>query len=328
MLYQLSYCRRMLKNMLSFESECKGTAFFLTDQIFLKKNAKKVRFLGFLWYIWHFLTTFVVDSSIMQRTPEQIAYVKLQSRLTKRFHKACADYGLIADGDHILIGLSGGKDSLALVEFLGRRAQIYVPRFRVTAVHIRVKDRDYHSDLSYLESFCARVHVPFVVRDTEIARKTSSPVDSTSDNSLEAKEKHPCFLCSWYRRKALFDVAQELGCNKIALGHHKDDLVETLLMNLIFQGSVATIPPLLQMEKMPIQMIRPLCLIEEKDLVRYAELSAYEKQVKLCPFEKVSSRSEIKGLLRQLEGLNADVRDSIWGAMENIKNDYLPRKVK
>ena len=264
----------------------------------------------------------------MNKTPEEIALAKLRNRLTKRFHKACADYGLIADGDHVLVGLSGGKDSLALVEFLGKRAQVYVPRFKVTAVHVRVKERDYHSDLSYLEDFCARVRVPLIIRDTEIARKASSLEDAASGYSLEAKgkEKHPCFLCSWYRRKALFDVAQELGCNKIALGHHKDDLVETLLMNLIFQGSVATIPPLLQMEKMPIQMIRPLCLIEEKDIQQYANLSGYEKQVKLCPLEKVSNRAEVKQLLAQLEALNPNVRDSIWGAMENIKSDYLPKR--
>ena len=125
----------------------------------------------------------------------------------------------------------------------------------------------------------------------------------------------------------LFDVAQELGCNKIALGHHKDDLVETLLMNLIFQGSIGTIPPLLQMEKMPIQMIRPLCLIEEIDIARYAELSGYQKQTKLCPLEKVSSRAEIKTLIQQLEQLNPDVRNSIYSAMENIKAEYLPHRL-
>ena len=268
----------------------------------------------------------------MQRTAEEIELIRLRSRLTKRFHKACADYGLIADGDHILIGLSGGKDSLALVEFLGKRAQVYVPRFQVTAVHVRVKERDYHSDLSYLEEFCARVRVPLVVKDTEIvkARRASGVENAVGGDTLEVKgkEKHPCFLCSWYRRKALFDVAQELGCNKIALGHHMDDLVETLLMNLIFQGSVGTIPPLLQMEKMPIQMIRPLCLIEEKDIQHYAELSQYEKQTKLCPLEKVSSRAEIKELLKQLETLNPNVRDSIYGAMENIKEEYLPKKLQ
>jgi tRNA(Ile)-lysidine synthase TilS/MesJ len=258
---------------------------------------------------------------VMNKTPEEIALQKLRARLTKRFHKACADYGLIADGDHILVGLSGGKDSLALIEFLGKRAQVYVPRFQVTAMHVRVKERDYHSDLSYLEEFCARVRVPFIVRDTEIGDEAKGEM-----REAKGKEKDPCFLCSWYRRKALFDVAKELGCNKIALGHHQDDLIETLLMNLVFQGSISTIPPLLQMEKMPLQMIRPLCLIEEKDIARYAELSGYEKQLKLCPLEKVSSRAKVKDLLTQLEALNPNVRDSIWGAMENIKADYLPKR--
>ena len=253
--------------------------------------------------------------SDMEKTPEQIALIKLRARITKRFHKACADYGLIADGDHILIGLSGGKDSLALVELLGKRAQIHVPQFKVTAVHVRVKERDYHSDVRYLEDFCARVRVPLIVRDTSIG-----------DQTPEMKEKDPCFLCSWYRRKVLFEVAQELGCNKIALGHHKDDIVETLLMNLIFQGSISTIPPLLQMEKMPIEMIRPLCLIEEEEIAQYAQLCDFEKQIKLCPLEKVSSRAQIKELVKQLERLNPNVRESIWGAMENIKTGYLPRK--
>ena len=249
----------------------------------------------------------------MELTPEQVEPRRLQSRLTKRFHKACADYGLIADGDHVLVGLSGGKDSLALVELLGKRAQIFVPRFRVTALHVRVRERAYLSDMSALEKFCRAFGVSLIVKDTEITEKPARG------------EKDPCFLCAWYRRKVLFETAQELGCNKIALGHHKDDIVETLLMNLVFQGAFATMPPCLPMEKMPIQIIRPLCLIEEKDLVRYAELQAYPKQTRLCPFEKESSRAEVKQLLTTLERLNPNVRDSLWGAMQNIKPDYLPK---
>ena len=235
---------------------------------------------------------------------------QLQARLTRRFHKACADYGLIADGDHILIGLSGGKDSLALVELLGRRAAIYKPRFTVTALHVRVKERDYQTDLSYLESFCAEAGVPLVVRDVEIG---------------EGEVENPCFLCAWYRRKTLFNVAQELGCNKIAFGHHKDDIVQTLLMNLIYQGAFATMPPILRMDKMPIQIIRPLCLIEEADLIRYAELRGYEKQIKLCPFEHVSARTKVKDLLEQIKALNPEALDTIYNAMTNIKPDYLPQ---
>ena len=240
------------------------------------------------------------------KSPEPIELAKLQSRLTKRFHKACADYSLIEQGDHILIALSGGKDSLALVELLGRRAQIFVPRFKVTAIHVRVKDRAYISDLSYLQSFCDEHHVPLIVRDTAI---NSLPYEGRDG------EGSPCFLCSWYRRKALFDAAQELGCNKIAFGHHKDDIVETLLMNLIFEGKFTTIYPKLQMDKMPLQLIRPLCLIEERDLTRYAALRGFVPQKQPCPFERASARTDIKSLVADLERLNPNVRDSLWGAI-------------
>lgn len=242
----------------------------------------------------------------------------LRRKITQHFHKACADYGLIADGDHILIGLSGGKDSLLLTELLGRRAKIYKPRFTVTALHVRVKERDYHTDLSYLESFCREAGVPLVVRDVEIG--------PNPDPSPKGREiANPCFLCSWYRRKTLFNVAQELGCNKIAFGHHRDDVAQTLLMNLIFQGAFATMPPILQMEKMPLQLIRPLCLIDEADIVAYAAMRGYEKQTKLCPFEHVSSREKVKGLLEQIKQLNPEAIDSLYGAMTNIKTDYLPK---
>lgn len=258
----------------------------------------------------------------MQKSPEQIETERLRARLTKRFHKACADYGLIADGDHILIGLSGGKDSLALVELLGRRAQIYKPRFQVTAVHVRVKERAYQTDLSYLEHFCAEAKVPLIVRDVEIGELPETP--DSQPRTSHAQNASPCFLCSWYRRKALFDLAQEIGCNKIALGHHRDDVAQTLLMNLIYQGTIATIPPILPMAKMPLSLVRPLYLVDEADIARYAELRGYQKQPKLCPFEHVTSREKAKDLLAQIKAVNPEALDSIFGAMSNIKAEYLP----
>ena len=256
----------------------------------------------------------------MNKTPKQIALDKQRDRLTKRFHKACADYSLIADGDHILIGLSGGKDSLLLTELLGRRAQIYVPKFKVTALHVRVKERDYHTDLSYLESFCKEANVPLLVRDVEI---TNEGVNELTNERVA--KANPCFLCSWYRRKTLFNVAQEIGCNKIAFGHHRDDVAETLLMNLIFQGTFATMPPILQLDKMPLQLIRPLCLIDEADIIRYAEMRGYQKQPKLCPFEHVSSREKVKKILADIKTLNPEAIDSLYGALTNIKTEYLPK---
>ncbi|MCM1034140.1 MAG: tRNA 2-thiocytidine(32) synthetase TtcA [Paludibacter sp.] len=250
----------------------------------------------------------------MERTEKEIEIIRLEKRITRLFHQACSDYGLIEDGDHILIGLSGGKDSLALVELLGRRSKIYKPRFRVSAVHISVENIGYQSDTTYLSDFCQNHGVRFIHYTTRF------------DDSTDQRKSH-CFLCSWYRRKALFEVAKQEGCSKIALGHHKDDIVETLLMNLVFQGNFGSISPKLQMQKFPMTLIRPLCLIEEKDLQRYATLCQYQKQQKLCPYEKESSRSDIKNLIQELEKFNPHVRDSLWGAMENIKTEYLPHKI-
>ena len=246
----------------------------------------------------------------------------MNTKIVRLFHKACADYGLIEDGDHILVGLSGGKDSLALTELLGARAKIYKPRFRVTALHVRVKERDYHSDISYLERFCEAAGVPLMVKDVEIGNEGVKELKNE-----RAKEANPCFLCAWYRRKTLFNVAQEIGCNKIAFGHHRDDLIETMLMNLIYQGTFATMPPMLQMDKMPLRIIRPLCLIDEQALIALAAERGYEKQTVLCPFEHVSSREKAKELLRQIKAMSPEAMDSMYGALSNVKTDYLPNKI-
>ena len=246
----------------------------------------------------------------------------MNTKIVRLFHKACADYGLIEDCDHILVGLSGGKDSVALTELLGARSKIYKPRFRVTALHVRVKERDYHSDISYLERFCEDAGVPLIVRDVEIENEGVKELKNE-----RAKEANPCFLCSWYRRKTLFNVAQEIGCNKIAFGHHRDDLIETMLMNLIYQGTFATMPPMLQMDKMPLRIIRPLCLIDEQALIDLASERGYVKQTVLCPFEHVSSREKAKELLRQIKAMSPEAMDSMYGAMSNVKTDYLPHKI-
>lgn len=252
--------------------------------------------------------------------------VRLRKHLITRFHKACADYNLIEDNDHILIGLSGGKDSLALVELLGQRQKIYVPKFRVSAAHVIVENIGYKSDTEYLNEFCREQGVDFHLIRTSYNEYEPIITDKQLSSTNDHKRKNHCFLCSWYRRKALFDLAKEIGCNKLALGHHKDDIVETLLMNLMFQGAFATIPPQLKMDKFPMTLIRPLCLIKEENLKLYSEMREYKQMPKLCPFEKESSRAEVKRLVKDLERFNPNVLDSIWSAMENIKTDYLPKK--
>ena len=240
---------------------------------------------------------------------------KTLQTIQNKFKKAINDYRLIDNDDHILIGLSGGKDSLALVELLGERMKIFIPRFKVTAAHISVENISYQSDMSYLQAHCEQVGIQFVHHITRF------------DDSVDTR-KSTCFLCSWHRRKALFEVAQKLGCNKISLGHHLDDMTETLLLNLVYQGSFGTMPPKLKMDIFDMTIIRPLALISEKEMKEMERIRAYQKQIKNCPHEKDSSRRDAKNLITELEKWNPNVRQSIWGAMENIKADYLPQKIK
>lgn len=254
-------------------------------------------------------------------TLEEKAHQKLRKRLQQKLNRACAEYGLIEDGDHILVGLSGGKDSLALVELLGARQKIFVPHFKVSATYVSMSNIGYKSDLDYLREFCETAGVDFHHVETSFDER----VDAEDAKQMHRQKTH-CFLCSWYRRKALFDKAKELGCNKIALGHHKDDIVETLLLNLVYQGSFSTIAPRLQMERFPMTVVRPLCLIEEKELAEYAESAGYKKVDRQCPYERESARAAAKKIVGELEQLNPAVRDSLWGAMHNVKEGYLPRR--
>ena len=240
---------------------------------------------------------------------------KIMRRLEQRFNKGVVKYRLIEDGDKILIGLSGGKDSLALLELLARRSRILKPKFTVIAVHVGMTNIPYQSDLEYLKSYSESLEVPFVHYETSF--------DPSTDT-----RKSPCFLCSWNRRKALFMVAKEQGCNKIALGHHMDDILETLLMNITYQGAFSSMPPRLVMKKFDMTIIRPMCLVHEADLMELAQVRGYRKQVKNCPYESQSSRSTMKGILKQLEEMNPEARYSLWGSMTNVQEELLPAIIK
>lgn len=228
-----------------------------------------------------------------------------------RLKQAIEKYALVQDDDKVLIGLSGGKDSMALVELLGRRMQIFRPRFRALAVHVVMKNIPYQGELKLLEKHCSEFGIPFLLRETQF--------DASTD-----KRKSPCFLCSWHRRKVLFETAKAEACNKIALGHHRDDILETLLVNMFFQGSIQSIPPLLRMDKFEQTLIRPLCLISEPELEQWAELRQYPSLLKQCPYEKSSYRPEIRKLIESMEKLNPQARNSLWASMQHIYPDYLP----
>lgn len=236
-------------------------------------------------------------------------------KIERRFNKAIKDYRLLAEGDNILIALSGGKDSLTLLELLAKRQQIFKPKINVTAAHIRLKNIEYFSDSTVLKNFCKNHNITFHLIESEF--------DTSTD-----KRKSPCFLCSWNRRKELFNLAQKLGCNKLALGHNMDDFLETMLMNITFQGTFSSMTPIMKMNKFPLTIIRPLCLIKENDIETYSRQVQHPQQIKKCPHECNSNREEMKKLLKHLEKLNPEVHYNLWGCMSNIQHELLPPKIE
>jgi tRNA(Ile)-lysidine synthase TilS/MesJ len=252
---------------------------------------------------------------------------QLFHHINERFVKAFATYRLLEDDDHVLVGLSGGKDSLCLLELLAKRARISHPRFTVEALHVRMANISYETSTDYLQRFCDELGVKLHIVTTSFSAEPTAAAETAAETAAEvaahddagqksaSRPKPPCFLCSWNRRKQLFNLAQQLGCNKIALGHHQDDLLTTALMNLTFQGRFGTMPARMAMRKMPLTIIRPLCLVAEEDIRRYAELSGYEKQLKQCPYEHDSHRTSIRTLYDTMERLNPEARFSLWNAL-------------
>ena len=268
----------------------------------------------------------------------------LEEKLWKTFNKALGQYQLIDEDDKILVGLSGGKDSLFLLEMLARRQHILKPRFTLEALHVRMTNVQYETDTTYLQSFCDHLGVPLHIITTSFSPtptaeapvsadagvpssapvSTSAPVPAagpvpavSTAGAIAGSKKPACFLCSWQRRKQLFNLAQELNCTKIAFGHHQDDIIHTALMNLTFQGHFSTMPAKLKMRKMPLTIIRPLCLCQEDDIRQYAEEHHYEKQIQLCPYEHDTNRTTAQTLFQHMQQLSKEARYSIWHALES-----------
>ena len=240
-----------------------------------------------------------------------------KNKVTRLFNEALRRYGLIADGDHVLVGLSGGKDSMALLELLAQRSRIFIPRFEVEAAFVRMSDIPYQSDEDYLQSFAASHGVSLHIVETSSLSANENGAGPAADIPTGGEQKKPvCFQCSWQRRKKLFETAKELGCNKIALGHHRDDLMETALMNLTFQGQFSTMCPKMQMDRFPMTIIRPLCLIREREMELWAESHSYKKQINNCPFESASKRFNMKQIVAELEQMNPEFAYTFYRAIE------------
>jgi tRNA(Ile)-lysidine synthetase-like protein len=238
----------------------------------------------------------------------------------KTFKKICRKVGvtlrdqkMLEPNDHILVGLSGGKDSMILLETLAERRNALPFNFNITAAHINVTNIDYMANIAEMESICKEWSVNFILKET--------PIELAKD-----KKKTLCFACSWQRRKALFELSNELNCNKIALGHHRYDALETLLINMIYHGSISSLPYELNMFDEKIKLIRPLLDMDENLLKEYSKLRAYNTEDKKCPNEENNKRKDIRELINSIEQLHGKGSYNMYKSMDKIFDEYLPQK--
>jgi len=227
---------------------------------------------------------------------------KAVHRVLRHFMQGVREFSLIEPGDRVLLGLSGGKDSLALLELLAGMRRKYNRSFFLEALHVRMQGIDYWSNTDYLAEMCRKNEVAFHVSEGAF------PQDRN-------ERRTPCFLCSWTRRKQLFSMAQEHACNKLALGHHQDDILRTALMNLTFTGTFSTMPAKLKMRKFPLSVIRPLCKVSEADLKIWAGQKGYVPPLKDCPHEHSSRREDITSVLDAMQSLCPEARNHLWHAL-------------
>ncbi|MBN2484456.1 MAG: tRNA 2-thiocytidine biosynthesis protein TtcA [Bacteroidales bacterium] len=235
---------------------------------------------------------------------------KFINTLNTRIGRTIIKQKLITGGDRVLVALSGGKDSLVLLEALADRKRHFPFKFDLYAAHITIKGIGYKTDVDYLKSLCNELGVEFVNKEAEIGRQGG-------------KKKTECFLCSWHRRKALFALTKQLNCNKLAFGHHMDDAVETLLMNMVFHGSVSSMPFEIEMFDGRVKIIRPMLEISESEIKEYEQLKKFRKEVKICPFSN-NKRAEMKDLLKNISKIRKNGLINIFRSMDNIYLDYLP----
>ncbi len=231
--------------------------------------------------------------------------------LNRAVGKALHQYDMIFDGDRILVGLSGGKDSFTLLTILKERQPRIPIKYELFAVYV---DPGFEGGLSEaLEGYCDGNGFKLIVEHTDYGILAHSSTN----------RENPCFLCSRLRRKRLFEIADELGCNKLALGHNKDDIIETLFLNMCYSGEISTMVPSQSFFQGRFTVIRPLAFADEDIISRFACEKGFPEFVNPCPSAKVSKRQGIKNLLRQLYSSNKKIKGNIFRAMSHVNTDYL-----
>lgn len=233
------------------------------------------------------------------------------NKVRLRAGKAINQYQMIKDNDTILVAVSGGKDSLSLLDILSYRRKHLPIHYTLHAAHIITEDVPYEIDVDWLQSFCVSLDVTLhIVR-------TRANLERSGNNK-------PCFLCSRNRRKELFKLATDLGISTLAFGHHLDDAIETLVMNMAQHANISSIPPTLSMFEGDIIAIRPLILLADAELKRYSQLRGFVSLKKECPYEELTIRKTAREIINQMTQINPKARFNLFHSMSNIDMEYLP----
>ncbi|HWQ51899.1 MAG TPA: ATP-binding protein [Terriglobales bacterium] len=234
--------------------------------------------------------------------------------LQSRLRRAVDDYNMIAPGDRVAVGLSGGKDSMTLVAGLAGLRKYYDKPFELIALNL---DPGFagEDDFSAQAAFCESYGVPLHIKKTEIG-----PIIFDI-----RKEQNPCSLCAKMRRGALANFATLHGCNKIALGHHMDDAIETLMLSLFFEGRISCFSPVTYLSNTKLTTIRPLIYLEEKDTKAFVKKNAVPVYMNPCCANGKTKRQYVKELLRTLEEDMPGLRERMFGALQRSEIDgWLP----
>lgn len=240
-------------------------------------------------------------------------YEAATKRLKKALGQAVVGYRMLAEGDRVMVALSGGKDSYALLVLLDELVKRAPIRFELIPVHLDQKQPGY--DGAPLRAWLERRGGEFHILEEDTYSVVTDKIPA---------EKTYCGLCSRLRRGILYNAAERLGCTKIALGHHRDDAIETLLLNQFFSGQLKTMPPILRSDDGRNTVIRPLYHCAEADLITYAAGQAFPiVPCNLCGSQENLWRQQVKDLLADLEGRIPDVRRSLLGALGNVRPTHL-----
>lgn len=227
-----------------------------------------------------------------------------------KVNRAIYSYNLISAGDKVLVGISGGKDSYSLLDLLVSRRRVLPIQFDIEACHVVATDMDYKADTAFMSSYCQAHGIPLHLVGIQVDYNPN-------------QRKPACFVCSWKRRKALFNLSKSIGCNKLALGHHLDDAIETLMLNMVNHSSISSLPPALSMFGGRLHLIRPLILLTNTELEAYSKELGFPSEIELCTYYDDSQRAAVRKLIDGFALLNKSARTNIFSSMGNICNDYI-----